>query len=637
MKNKAKVNTLLAKTLSIFIIFMMVIAPISPTVAYAGNGVDGGGSSNVNGKTARRIRWEGIVRGETKGGSTMRDIFSRYGSVANKQSWESLGSFIKRSKGKNDTYLNNIQMLAFTVANSKRLGYRQDIQYFYNLYWNNQYTTDPNQNLNKKWPYSPYLNNSSYGYGFDWGRPANWCDSDWNFNKVWMWDSFPAELKDPNRTGYIDWEKDKARGTIWAGCIDENGNWMYRGQYGFHPVALYHKVGGTWIPMSAIWTDPDLQVEVVSQKIERTKIIYVKNGSTVEKNYPASSQTDLQKIFDEAPTEAEYYHKTAAGVTNETHTVTAKTIKVTKIIEEKVQNGTIISSKTTYTSSDPKSFTKNINYNITVPVINQEKYRPLVLNRNGYADFGDIDSSYVTAPKKIDGVVDNKQGITDNKELKSLDTNIDLPFKLKFNNNFFGLPATYNWNNTPAALANGTYENVNASLGYANNRNNAVDSDGNIRYDLKMYASISNNTENPSINSSSLLFGDDEKLANEAFVKATGFTGGDFNTRFTYADRYTTDNNQSGSAFPQWWIAKYKESRFYEYGTEYRGKINLSGVQNPYAVNYGTGAVDGSNYKVTTNANASQRGLYVGRVDKNYEQPLFFGKWRVATVAGDIN
>ena len=200
-----------------------------------------------------------------------------------------------------------------------------------------------------------------------------------------------------------------------------------------------------------------------------------------------------------------------------------------------------------YEKTGTTSSRKTITYKTNAPTITQEKYRPYNLNRNSYATAEDISADYANASKSLSAEIDNKQGITDNKELKSLDINNATEFKFKFNTPFC-MPDEYNWNNTPADLANGTWEPASGGS-YANGKNDPADADGRLRSNLKFFASISSNTKDPSKDSSSLVSPDDkEVLSNEFYSKLYqgegSFNGGNWSARFTLNDKYNTDNNQ---------------------------------------------------------------------------------------------
>lgn len=284
-------------------------------------------------------------------------------------------------------------------------------------------------------------------------------------------------------------------------------------------------------------------------------------------------------------------------------------------------------------------FQKTFLYNTKVPTIEQEKYRPFNLNRNDYATEEDIASFGNPSNRGLEGKVNNLQNITDNSPLHALDINSDTPFTLNFDNDSFGLRSDYNWDNQPKALENGNYERVRSegSGSYANGKDDTADPDGRLRYYLNFYGSISNNKENPAIDSASLKNQKTEYPASKEIHKTATdkWHGGDFVARFTYIDGYNTDN-ETVKYFPNWWATTYHEGRFYEYGTHYKGLITLSGVQNPsWCLNQVT-ATDPT-VTILCDADKNDRGVYVDLKECFFSQPIMYGKWDVKTVAGSVN
>lgn len=293
----------------------------------------------------------------------------------------------------------------------------------------------------------------------------------------------------------------------------------------------------------------------------------------------------------------------------------------------------------TYKFTGSASFQRTFTYDTQIPIINQEHYRPFNLNRNGYATSEDIHTFGDEGNMGLEGSVDNKQGITDNSPLQALDLNNETPFVMKFNNYSFGLRSDYNWDNPPLPLANGNYESVwgEGSGPYANGKDDSADPDGHLRYSVHFYASISNNHDNPAIDSASFVHDGWEYVASNILHKtiADKWNGGDFSARFTYIDGYTTDNHAI-TYFANWWASHYNEGRFYEYGTHYKGLVTTSGVQDPsYCLNSVTGL--SPTVTIRCDANRNERGLYVDLKECFFSQPIMYGKWDVKTVAGSVN
>lgn len=567
----------------------------SIALAYDGGYVPGAGGSYSSGyskNAADRLAW---VIGNSDWGTDMNNFLYRSGSLLNSavyygdyyiEDWgpykaESLASYIKRMNGVDDSYISKIFLAAYTGTNN----------------------------------YNNIVDNTIAHYDY---RPFIWDQSYCNFlnNNNWNRDSYfyklPALLRDGSVTG------------LWAN----------------YSTGTHYATDGSGSPVVAVFVRPELMLVPKTNVTERTVITYNSDGGY---NLPGDTQEALKYLFENGKTEDTYEHTTAAGDTSESHTVKVRTAVVYKIEtwNENTNTHEVRDYNVSYRLGQVTDYKKTIKYTTQTPTITQDKYTPFNLNRNGYATSADISSDYANASLKLDGTVDNNQNITDGSALNALDNNSDTKFTFKFNNSVFGLSALYDWNSQPAALANGTYELVNHSLGYANGKVSS-NSDEAYRYNLKLYMSLSTNRKNSSISSSSLLFGSDEITSDSSMVKsATGgstFTGGDFSSRFTYADTYTTDNGVSGSKFGNWWITTYDEAKLYEYGTHYSGKITAQdGIYDPDSIDYGTGSSDGSNYKITINTDNKQRGLYVGETIASFEQPVLIGTWNVKTLAGDLN
>lgn len=467
------------------------------------------------------------------------------------------------------------------------------------------------------WCLRRHSSRGEYWYGW-----AGFVSHEININNPnnWQWGvSLPAELTDPNLSNYPIHKPNE-------------------------DCSRYVKTddGAT---VTAVWIDPAKEWRTTQEERTVTKVVKVRNPGNSSDNLDYTGWTP-EKIYKEAPTEASYHDKTDPNELNYSNTVTSitYTVKETHTWKYRSSDGATKDHSYSYSVVSSNTDSKTITYNGSAPTISQEKYKPINLNRNGYAKSGDggLTSDFANASTGIAASVNNEQGITDNSDIKTLDVNNQTDFTFSFNSSSaFGLPSKYNWNNTPSKLANSTWENADGTK-YANGRNDSADSDGKLRYNLKFYASISNNTKNSSVSSSSLLFGGQELLANQLLTKSyTGvgsFTGGDWSSRFIYSDSYNTDNESTLSdKWAKWWGDKYSESRFYEYGTEYWGKITTSGVNNPHTVSKGTGKANGSNYAITTNADNNERGLYVGIATQQYEQPVLYGHWSVVTLAGDVS
>lgn len=352
---------------------------------------------------------------------------------------------------------------------------------------------------------------------------------------------------------------------------------------------------------------------------------------------------DASWLWENGKTSGEYYHKTDPNKTVDTVNLVASLWKIHKKNYYNIA-GKLLNSE--YWSEPTKQFKKTITYDYSSS-INQTKYSPYNLNRNGLATTSDISSVWV-GNTKLDVTLDNEQGVADNSLLKTLDVNADSNFKFKFNNSTFGMPTNLDWS-TKVPTVNG-YWDTNSSA-YCNG-NVSSNSDGYYRYNLTFNASINTiDTNNPT---ASLVFDNSELLATQQLTKTYqgdgSFRGGDWISRFTYVGEYSLDN-ESSTKFKDWWINTYNQAKLYEYGTEYKGRITLSGIENPYWNRYGEGSTDGSNYKIHTdtdkglsaalkdinNVPDKYRGLYIKSSTVSCEQPVVTGKWKVDTIAGTVS
>lgn len=400
-------------------------------------------------------------------------------------------------------------------------------------------------------------------------------------------------------------------------------------------IRWWYKGGSSANMLDAAWIE-----ERTVEKDEPKKVITYSGGG--DGNHVDDRDKTAEWLYNNGQTSLTYHDKTSPNETNH-HTDVDAIIQVinkhSKVRQKMGDDGVWhdISSEVTYSKQGVQKFHKDIDYKTVTPELTKENYVPYNLNRNGYATSEDIQSSYANADKKLDATINNNQGITDGSTINSIDINSDTNFEFKFNNSSFGMPSEYNWNNTPAELANGTYEYSGSD--YANNRNSAADHDGMIRYNLTFNASITTNRKNPSIDSASLNVNGEEVTASNSITKKeqgdSTFTGGTWSTRFTYADTYKTDSDSD--KFNDWWVNTYNQGRFYEYGTEYSGNITTSGIENPNSISHGNGYTDGNKFVIEINANKQDRGLYVGLASQKYEQPVLIGTWEVKTIAGDIN
>lgn len=379
-------------------------------------------------------------------------------------------------------------------------------------------------------------------------------------------------------------------------------------------------------------------------KYVTTTKMFLSYHADKHKTYVDDRAHDAEWFWYHGKSQSEYDYRTKPLEKSDTNVEKGEVCSVNEIIHYRCHlddSGNEVCREVgrSYQFAGSASFQRTFTYDTKIPVINQECYRPFNLNRNGYATAEDIATFGNEDNMGLEGSVNNKQGIVDNSPLQALDINSETPFTAKFNNYSFGLRSGYNWDNLPQPLENGNYENVRSegSGSYSNGKDDVADSDGHLRYYLNFYGSISNNKENPAIDSASLKNQKVEYPASKEIHKtiADKWTGGDFVARFTYVDGYNTDN-ETVRYFPNWWATTYHEGRFYEYGTHYKGLVTTSGIQNPsYCLNSITGLDPAVN--IRCDADKNDRGLYIDLKECFFSQPILYGKWDVKTVAGSVN
>lgn len=452
---------------------------------------------------------------------------------------------------------------------------------------------------------------------------------------------------------------------------------------------LYTRNGGGWL--NAVWLDEDKFYIPHYYTNEKTVIVKYKHDDPDPDNeFDDDSKTPEWKYYN-GKTSGTYHGITPPegdSARNYNKKIHISTCTITKKITivclnkdapttfEEAEN--ILNNPTDpythsgnptaeYIQSPITERTETVTYTGGEPSNPQTKYRPFNLNKNTnkstsgnpvedntYAKTGDngLTSDFGNSNNFIKGYVDNKQNIDNGTPLNALDINNDTDFKVKFGNNSFGLDK-YDWFTAPEPLANGTWEYSNGS--YANGRvgdkrlEDGTEMPGSVgiyRFNLQLNTSISNlTTSTVSEDTASLVYEDtEEKTASESKDFYThndpnnGFTGGDFFARFSLNGVYTTDNEIENNN-KKYWMAKYNQDRYYEYGVEYGGDFRIVGsglvVDTPRLINPTSSPAPTVNgWNISTDG-LTQRGLYVGCSHQTYYQPILTATWDVKTLAGD--
>lgn len=240
--------------------------------------------------------------------------------------------------------------------------------------------------------------------------------------------------------------------------------------------------------------------------------------------------------------------------------------------------------------------------------------------------------------------------------MNTLALNNDYDFSIVFNNDYFGMPASYNWYDTPPDFSStgwkytNRYPNNSPDIGYAGGYG-----DKEYRYGLTFSALIDDNKEK----SASLVITTGEFLSNSPLKWQNNISvkkGGDFIARFVKPGIFTTGNSTTYNAtkyYPDWFVNEYSQGKLYEYGIAYEGIITNNDVKAPsfcFGSNLtdsernfipGTSWFDPSTTAITALsanhlAEKKSPGLYYALETKKFYQPVVYGAWEVSTVAGDL-
>lgn len=376
------------------------------------------------------------------------------------------------------------------------------------------------------------------------------------------------------------------------------------------------KLDAVWITVT--WTQKS---EV---KTEQSIVYAEQDGNVLIDRRNESAQS----IYSSPTKSLPYGGKTKANQYNYSSNIKASYTTITKKTTWKQdQNGNKKDVVTTYSKGGTTSSSRDITYKVTQPGVSQTYFKPYDLNRNGVATDSDVKSTYPEynggSPLKMS--VDNKQGITNGSALKTLDTNTSLPFSIKFQNGQFGIPtASEGGFNLADNAPGGVYKNSDGSynsgvigaIGSAGTANtgqfwssgmSTQNVSGNISKDSYWAGSMKANL---SANTASLTYGNTEKIGGDAFSFGKVWQGGDFIFKTTKIGTYKLTN--SGRS---WWEMQYEKGKFYGYGIEYKGMINIGNIGQP---------------------SITHTNLYAGLASKNMVQPIVKGTFESKTVGGNI-
>lgn len=428
----------------------------------------------------------------------------------------------------------------------------------------------------------------------------------------------------------------------------ENGRkWLYE-----NPIE-YGEYGDTTPPTnsgtkkSGVTQDYCNNIKVTTEDIKKTVTIKFKPGMTPEDvlgidEDDRDTPENRQKLFDEAMkmVEAKQADPSYENITDDDD----------NIIEEY-----------NCETSTKKTMNRTITYRGEQPPCDQTYFKPLNVNRQGYAQIGDggLTGNFANASHGLEAATTNQENISTDQDLNALDINNDhgFTYTIESGNNQLGLPL-YDFLSEPPALANGSWEYATGS--YANGRVGDMtdvsvgSSVGYYRYNVKSSSSLTGtaklNGSNVDVTSlvapNGIEYTSSESYDTSANAGTVNTRYGDWITRFAYNGKFTTDNGYGLTDWRKnWWMIKYNQDRFFEYGITYHGTYDLNNIYSADQVEP-TGApkaskttqvVSGIANDIFTTNGINQRGLYVGLTNKIFYQPVLYGHWNVKTLAGDIN
>ena len=440
------------------------------------------------------------------------------------------------------------------------------------------------------------------------------------------------------------------------------------------------------------WLIVFIQENVLETADNIRTVTSTNNGGTFVSGKSNNNKDDANR-FNNNVTESSYEYTTPPTKTEDKTVIKVRSESIGK----STWVGSILDGRLGVDDEHPKYWvridtntTKTIKYTTTLPEITQTKFTPYTLNRNGTSQSGDggltddeffkkdtiplaCDLNNYRSDNKDSKDSDDKPN-ANNLAIQSLDTNADNNFLFTFNAtaNVLGLPTNvngvkYDWTEAPRELKNKTWEYANGSV-YANGLESDTNPDGCFRYNVNFNASTMVKGSATTQKTSSLLLNGENETTDEGTIKKTyedSFSGGTWSTRFVSIGDYETcsntkrDSNNVNKNYANWWTDDYDQSKFYEYGTHYAGKIKIAEgtsiavIYNPYEVTKGTvdsskgtsyqknsssyGVNNSPEFFINVNAKNKEKGIYVGvKTDKMY-QPVLYGKWNVVSLAGTVD
>lgn len=372
--------------------------------------------------------------------------------------------------------------------------------------------------------------------------------------------------------------------------------------------------------LDAVWVDGYKESKITS----KTSIVKIE----IDDEVILDRTQDHAKTLYESPTISSTYEgKSKANEISHEKNIKVTYINVTKTstyMTDGVKKWNIVDS---YLKGGTTSKLRKITYEVQQPSVGQKYFQPFDLNRNGVAKYEDVKDSYPSynadIPLKMS--VDNKQEITNGSKIQTLDTNTSTLFKVKFNNDQFGIPTSSQGgfdllNETPGLSYkkdNGTYNNsVISHYGDNGTKNTGIFwstgmSNQNIKGNISRTVLWNGNLKATiSSENASITYDGTEKIGGKHFSFNNGFRGGYFSFKTIKTGDYNLSSNNRN-----WWEVQYEKGYFYGYGVKYRGIIDINGIGAP---------------------SIEETNLYTGLSSRILIQPVVKGIFNAKTVGGSL-
>lgn len=441
----------------------------------------------------------------------------------------------------------------------------------------------------------------------------------WEFFR-WQWWYGLAGLRDPSRyvnLGFYDhvWQEldGKLKDPELVKEATKNG-FNYNSTKQLYEASNGQKVDAVWIT----------GVQKSSSDTKKV-IVYAEIGGKIL--LKDRSNESANTLYEKPTMSVPYNGQSEPGEMNHKKTIKATYMTVTKKTTYTTDGNKKWNMKYSYSKGGKTYDSRDINYSVIQPDVEQVYFRPFDLNRNGVANDNDVKLSYpqYKATTNLKMSVDNNQYITNGDLLKTLDTNNALRFKINFQNKQFGVPDYSEGGVDLNQEAPGNNFKIKNNY-YSPNVINSIGVNGNIQTgkfwsknlaEQKIKGNISKDTywagsmkSSISTNTASLTYLGDEKIGGDVFSFTRGWTGGEFDFKTTKIGTYKLTSNGR-----DWWEMQYEKGKFYGYGVSYSGIINNSNIGIP---------------------KINETNLYYGLASRNLVQPILKGTFEAKTIGGNI-